>query len=75
MKGKKIGIEKSFLKGHEGVVGLFNSAIDVLKQQGATIIEIELVKDTAKLGNAELTVLKYEFKDGVNRYLLRRMQK
>jgi amidase len=27
------------------------------------------VKDIGKLGDAELTVLKYEFKDGVNRYL------
>ena len=69
LKGKKIGVEKSFLKGHEGVVGLFKQAIDILKQQGATVIEIELVKDTGKLGDAELTVLKYEFKDGVNRYL------
>lgn len=69
LKGKKIGIEKSFLKGHEGVVGLFKQAIDVLKQQGATIIEIELLKETGKLGADELTVLKYEFKDGVNKYL------
>ncbi len=69
LKGKKIGIEKSFLKGHEGVVKLFTQAIEVLKQQGATIIEIELLKDTGKLGNDELTVLKYEFKDGVNKYL------
>ena len=69
LKGKKIGIEKSFLKGHEGVVGLYKQAIDILKQQGATVIEIELVKDTNKLGEAENTVLHYEFKDGVNRYL------
>lgn len=69
LKGKKIGIEKAFLKGHEGVVGLYNQAIDILKQQGATIIEIELLKETNKLGEAENTVLHYEFKDGVNRYL------
>jgi amidase len=69
LKGKKIGIEKSFLIGHEGVVGLYKQAIDILKQQGATVIEIELVKDTNKLGEAENTVLHYEFKDGVNRYL------
>ena len=69
LKGKKIGIEKSFLKGHEGVVGLFTRAIDILKQQGATVIEIELLKDTRKLNDAEFAVLKYEFKDGVNHYL------
>src|SRR5438128_10696507 len=69
LKGKKIGIEKTFLKGHEGVVGLFKQAIEVLKQQGATIIEIELLEQTNKVGTDELTVLKYEFKDGVNKYL------
>ena len=69
LKGKKIGIEKNFLKGHEGVVGLFKAAMEVLKQQGATLVEIELLKETGKLGADELNVLKYEFKDGVNRYL------
>lgn len=69
LNGKKIGIEKTFLQGHEGVVRLFKQAIDVLKQQGATIIEIELLKETGKLGADELIILKYEFKDGVNKYL------
>ncbi|MEO7800958.1 MAG: amidase, partial [Ginsengibacter sp.] len=69
LKGKTIGIEKSFLTGHDGVVAVYKKAIDVLKQQGATIVEIELLKETRKLGDAEYTILKYEFKDGVNRYL------
>ena len=69
LKGKRIGIEKSFLKGHEGVVWLFQDAMEVLKKLGATLVEVELIKDTSKLGDAELTVMKYEFKDGVNRYL------
>ena len=69
LKGKRIGIEKSFLKGHEGVVALYKQAIEVLKAQGATIVELELVKLIRPLGDAELEVLKYEFKDGVNNYL------
>jgi amidase len=69
LKGKKIGVEKSFMKGQPYVVALYTQAIEVLKQQGATIIEIELLKETGKLGEAELNVLKYEFKDGVNKYL------
>jgi amidase len=69
LKGKRIGVEKSFLRGHEAVVGLLSEALDVLKKQGATIVEIELLKETNKLGNAESTVLNYEFKDGVNKYL------
>jgi amidase len=69
LKGKTIGVEKSFLEGQPDVVALFKQAIEVLKQQGATIVEIELLKETNKLGDAELNVLKYEFKDGVNKYL------
>jgi amidase len=69
LKGKRIGVEKSFLDGNEGVVELYKQAIDVLKNQGAIVIEVELIKLTKELSEAELTVLKYEFKDGVNRYL------
>jgi len=69
LKGKKIGVEKSFMEGHEGVVGLYKQAIDVLKNQGATIVEVELLKATKDAGSGEFTVLQYEFKDGLNRYL------
>jgi amidase len=69
LAGKRIGIEKSFLTGHEGVVGLYRAAIDVLKTQGAELVEVELLKLTKDLGDAENTVLSYEFKDGVNKYL------
>jgi len=69
LKGKRIGIEKSFLKGHEGVVALYLQAIDILKNQGATIVEIELLKATKDASAAEFTVLQYEFKNGLNRYL------
>lgn len=69
LSGKRIGVEKSFLKGHEEVVGLYKAAIEVLKKQGATVVEIELLKALRETGGAEFTVLQYEFKDGVNRYL------
>jgi amidase len=70
LKNKRIGIEKSFLKGkHDGVVALYQLAIDELKKQGATIIEIELLKQTNPIGEAEFTILQYEFKDGLNKYL------
>lgn len=69
LKGKRIGIEKSFLQGHEGVVGLYQQAIGVLKAQGAVIVEVELVKAVDALGHVGFTVLQYEFRDGLNRYL------
>ena len=51
------------------IVALYKEAIEVLKKQGASIIEIELKKALNDLGDAEFTVLQYEFKDGVNKYL------
>jgi amidase len=69
LKGKKIGIERSALTGHEGVVTLFRDAIAVLEAQGATIVEIELQKLLSDPGSVEGMILQYEFKDGVNKYL------
>ncbi|MGZ8558149.1 MAG: amidase [Chitinophagaceae bacterium] len=69
LQGKRIGIEKSFLTGHEGVVAIYKQAIELLKSKGATIIEVDLLKQTSKLGDAEFDLMKYEFKDGLNRYL------
>ena len=69
LQGKRIGIEKSYLKGHEGVVALYNGAIATLKGQGATVVEVEIMKDINPLGKDEFVVLQYEFKDGLNRYL------
>ena len=69
LKWKRIGIEKSFLNGNEAVVSIYQQAIELLKKNGATIIEIDLLKQTKPLGEAEFIVLQYEFKDGVNKYL------
>jgi amidase len=69
LKGKRIGFEKSFLKGHEGVVALYQDALDTLRNQGATLVELDVLSATDPLGDAEYTILQYEFKDGVNRYL------
>lgn len=69
LKGKRIGIEKRSLSGLFFVVDLFKQAIEVLKAQGAEIVEIELLKLTGPVGGAEFTIMQYEFKDGLNRYL------
>jgi amidase len=69
LNGKRIGVEKSYMKGHEGVVALYNNAIATLKGQGATVVEVELMKDINPLEKDEFVVLQYEFKDGLNKYL------
>lgn len=72
LKGKRIGVEKSHLSGHEGVVALYKAAIQAMKDGGATVVELDILKAIhaiPKVGDAEFLVLLYEFKDGVNKYL------
>jgi amidase len=69
LQGKRIGIEKSFLNGHEGVVALYKQAIELMKSKGATIVEVELLKQCKDFDEREYNVLLYEFKDGLNKYL------
>lgn len=68
LKNKRIGIEKSLLKVHEGIDNLLTRALEQLKSQGAEIVEIEYMK-TQRLPGAESLVLQYEFKEGINNYL------
>ena len=69
LNGKRLGIEKSFLNGNPDVVALLNKTIALLKSKGATIVEVELLKATGDLSAAEFTVLQYEFRNGLNKYL------
>jgi amidase len=69
LRGKRIGVEKTMLKKHEGIDKLLLDALETMKSQGATIVEIELIKKMEGVYPPEFTVLQYEFKDGVNRYL------
>jgi amidase len=69
LQGKRIGVEKSFLEGHPGVDILLREALETLRSKGATIVEVEIMKRMGELSESEFTVLKYEFKDGLNKYL------
>jgi amidase len=69
LKGKRIGIEKMHLKGNEKVVTLLRQAMALMEKQGAILVEVDILKSIGELGDAEFTVLQYEFKEGVNSYL------
>jgi amidase len=70
LKGKRLGVEKSALTaGNLAAQALLKEALDLMRSKGATIVEIELLKPLRVIGNAEFTVLLYEFKAGVNDYL------
>ena len=69
LKGKKIGVEKSFLKVHEAVDEIFRQAIATMKSKGATIVEVDLLERLKSLEGLEYKVLQFEFKEGLNKYL------
>jgi amidase len=69
LKGKRIGIDKKPQGDNQFMLALIKKTIELLKQQGAEIIEIEYFDKISKLGDAEFDVMKYEFKDGLNKYL------
>ncbi|MES1181717.1 MAG: amidase [Flavobacterium sp.] len=69
LKGKRIGIEKKPQGHNQFVHALLQKAIDLMKQQGAEIIEIDYLDKINKLGDSEFLVLQYEFRDGLNKYL------
>ena len=69
LKGQRLGVEKAHLNGPPAVARLLREAVEALKAQGASVVEVELNKLVNPLGEAEFEVLLYEFKDGVNKYL------
>ena len=68
LKGKRIGIEKKKYE-NQFLNQLLEKAIALMKQQGAEIIELEYLDKLNALGDAELEVMKFEFKYGLNKYL------
>jgi amidase len=69
LKGKRLGIDKALLKKHEVIDALLSHSLDLMKDQGATIIEVDFMGPNSKVNDAEFIVLKYEFKAGLNQYL------
>jgi amidase len=69
LKGKRLGLEKSALKSNAATEALLNEALETLRKKGAIIIEVDLFKALTEVDEEEYTVLLYEFKDGLNKYL------
>jgi amidase len=69
LAGKRIGVEKSFMKVHEKVDAILERAIAQMKAHGATIVEVDFKSKLESIGENEYKVLQYEFKDGLNHYL------
>jgi len=68
LKGKRIGIEKKKYE-NQFLNRLLEKSIQLMKQQGAVVVDIEYLEKINAAGDAEFDVMKYEFKSGINKYL------
>jgi amidase len=71
LQGARIGVVRRYFGFHEGVDALMSSAFDVMKQNGATIVDPADADALGQLGESEWLVLQYDLKADLNAYLAR----
>lgn len=69
LAGARIGVLRFATTGSEAVGPLFAAALDLLRRQGATLVDIAEGPDAVDIGANEFLVLKAEFRTGLDRYL------
>ncbi|MEM6840660.1 MAG: amidase [Bacteroidota bacterium] len=72
LQGKRIGVGRSYFSFHEGVDERMEAALAAMKEQGATLVDLETVMPQDELNGAGYEVLLYEFKHDLNQYLAER---
>ena len=70
--GARIGVARQFIGSNAKAGELFEKNLEVLRNGGATLIDVNFTEDYGKLGNDRLLVLLYEFKTDLNKYLAAR---
>lgn len=69
LQGKIIGVDVKKKSTNQYMNRLLEESLEALRKAGARVVEIDYVEEINKLGRFELSILQYEFKDGVNKYL------
>jgi len=68
LRGVRLGVARKFFRGTTAD-RLIEDAIELLKREGATVIDPVDEQSLTRFGDAERTVLLYEFKNDLNQYL------
>lgn len=71
LRGARIGVARDYWGRRAEVDAVTNAALETMKKAGAELIDIKF-PNLRKFGDAEFTVLQYEFKDGLAKYLMAR---
>ncbi len=69
LAGARLGVVRKLFGYHEALDKLINSAIEVLKRQGATLVDPADITTLDQVAAAEDLVLQYELKADLNAYL------
>ncbi len=69
LKGARIGVARKYFGFSDAVDALMGQALDVMKKQGATLVDPADVETLGKFDDSELLVFMYELKADLNAYL------
>ena len=72
LKGKRIGVVRQLAGAEPNAERVLDAAIATMKAQGAIIVDPVKLPHLNELGDAEMTVLLYDFKHDINAYLATR---
>ena len=71
LKGARIGVARKYFGFNDAVDALMEQSLDVMKKQGATVVDPAEIETLGKFDDTELLVFMYELKADVNAYLAR----
>jgi amidase len=71
LQGARLGVARNFFGFHEDVDSLMDSALEAMKNAGATLVDTDMLSDVSQAGPAKGTVFKFELKAGMASYLSR----
>jgi amidase len=71
LKGARIGVARNYFFTDAAVEVVMARALDVLKHEGATLVDPAEIPNMDKVSDPEMTVLLYELKADLNAYLSR----
>ncbi len=71
LKGARIGVARKYFGFNDAVDALMAQSLDVMKKQGATLVDPADIETLGKFDESELLVFMYELKADLNAYLAR----
>ncbi|MBZ5687075.1 MAG: amidase [Acidobacteriia bacterium] len=71
LKGARIGVARKYFGFNDAVDALMEESLDVMKRQGATLVDPADIETLGKFDDSELLIFMYELKADLNAYLAR----